>query len=109
MSSGWKRVATLGAQGAGYPQILVDNHGWCLRMGPSARQDEKYYSSFSGLLQGLVEHFLRRRMKSADVFGGLQDMARAVEAAVRKAGELSTMAQETVIHEHIRRCGALNL
>jgi len=107
MSSGWKLVATLGAPGVGYPHILVDKHGWCLRLGPSARQDEKYYSSFSGLLRGLTEHFLRRRLKSTEVIQGLQELARAVEDAVRMAGELSSAAQETVIHEHIRRCRAL--
>lgn len=106
MSSGWKLVASLGAQGVGYPHILVDKHGWCLRLGPSARQDDKYYSNFSGLLRGLTEHFLRRRLKSSDVLQGLQDLVRAVEDAVRIAGELSTSAQETVIHERIRRCGA---
>lgn len=106
MSSGWKLVATLGAQGVRYPQILVDKHGWCLRLGPSARQDEKYYSSFSSLLRGLTEHFLRRRAKSTEVLEGLQVLTRAVEDAVRIAGEISCMAKETVIHEHIRRCGA---
>lgn len=107
MSSGWKLVATLGAQGGGYPHILVDKHGWCLRLGPSARQDEKYYSNFSSLLRGLTEHFIRRRLKSTEVLEGLQDLVRAVEDAVRTAGELQSIAQETVIHEHMRRCGAL--
>ena len=105
MSSGWKLVATLGAQGTGYPHILVDKHGWCLRLGPSARQDEKYYSSFSNLLAGLTEHVLRRRPKSTDVLRGLENLVRAVEDGVRIARELSSTAQETVIHEHIRRCG----
>lgn len=107
MSSGWKLVATLGAQGTGYPHILVDKHGWCLRLGPSARQDEKYYSSFSNLLGGLMEHVPRRRLKSTHVLQGLEDLARGVNDAVRMARELSCTAQETVIHEHIRRCGLL--
>ena len=87
MSSGWKLVATLGAQGVGYPHILVDKHGWCLRQGPSARQDEKYYSSFSSLLGGLTEHVLRRRLKSTDVLQTLQDLVRAVDDAVPMARE----------------------
>lgn len=107
MSNGWKKIAALGPKGEGYPQILVDSHGWCLRLGPSARQDEKYYSSFSSLLGGLTEHVLRRRLKSTDVLQGLQDLVRAVDDAVRTARELSSTVQETVIHEHIRRCGAL--
>ena len=107
MSTGWKLVATLGTQGAGYPHILVDKHGWCLRLGPSSRQDEKFYSNFSNLLQGLVEHFLRRRMKSSEVIESVHALVRAVEEALRRAGDLSTTAKETVIHEHIRRCPAL--
>jgi len=106
MTSGWSLVARLRALGAGYPHILVDAHGWCLRLGPSARQDEKYYSNFASLLQGLVEHFLRRRMKSGDLLEGVQALARGVEEAILHASELSTRAKETVIHEHIRRCGA---
>jgi hypothetical protein len=106
MSTGWKLVASLGSQGPRYPQILVDNHGWCLRLGPSARHDDKYYSSFSTLLGGLVEHFLRRRLRSSDALEGFLALARAVEEAVRQVQELSTTAKESVIHEHIRRCGA---
>jgi len=107
VTNGWKPVASLGAHGARFPEILVDNHGWCLRLGPSPRKDEKYYSSFSNLLQGLVEHVLRRRLKSGDILGGFKDLARRVEEALREAGELSRTAKECVIHEHIRRCGAL--
>jgi hypothetical protein len=105
MSSGWKLVASLGSQGPRYPQILVDNHGWCLRLGPSARQDEKYYSSFSSLLKGLVEQLLRRRLKSGETLEGLSSLIRSVEGVLREAGELCTSVRESVIHEHIRRCG----
>src|SRR5436189_6046071 len=104
MSNGWKLVASLGSHGLRYPHILVDKHGWCLRLGPSSRQDEKYYSSFSNLLKGLVEQLLRRRLKSGDALDGLPLLVRGMEDAIRQAGELSTTAKETVIHEHIRRC-----
>jgi hypothetical protein len=107
MSSGWKLVAALGAQGPGYPHILVDSHGWCLRLGPSTRQDDKYYSGFSGLLKGLVEHLLRRRLKSGEAVEGLASLIRRVEGSILEAGELCTSARESVIHEHIRRCGPL--
>jgi len=107
MSSGWKLVAALGSLGPRYPQILVDKHGWCLRLGPSARQDEKYYSSFSSLLKGLVEHLLRRRLKAGEGLEGLPSLIQGVEGVLREASVLCTSARESVIHEHIRRCGPL--
>ena len=35
------------------------------------------------------------------------DLVRAVEESLREAGDLSTTAKKTVIHEHLRRSGAL--
>jgi hypothetical protein len=61
MSEAWREVARLGKKGEKYPHILVDSHGWCLRLGPRDREDEKYYSSLPNLLQGLYEHHLRRK------------------------------------------------
>ena len=61
MSEAWREVARLGMKGEKYPHILVDSHGWCLRLGPRDREDDKYYSSLLALLQGLLEHFLRRK------------------------------------------------
>jgi hypothetical protein len=62
MSEAWRAVARLGRSGEAYPHVLADSHGWCLRLGPRAQGDEKYYSSFATLLGGLTEHFLRRRL-----------------------------------------------
>jgi hypothetical protein len=61
MSEAWREAARLGKKGEKYPHILVDSHGWCLRLGPRGREDEKYYSSLLNLLQGLYEHLLRRQ------------------------------------------------
>jgi hypothetical protein len=61
MSEAWREVARLGKTGDRYPHILADSHGWCLRLGPRDRTDDKYYSSFQALLGGLIEHSLRRR------------------------------------------------
>jgi hypothetical protein len=61
MSEACREVARLGKSGEAYPHILADSHGWCLRLGPRDRENEKYYSSLLTLLQGLLEHSLRRK------------------------------------------------
>lgn len=62
MAKGWRLVARLGGSKARYPHILVDAHGWCLRWGPVPRDDDKFYSRFETVLEGLVEHCIRRRL-----------------------------------------------
>ena len=61
MSEAWRELARLGKTGEKYPHILVDSHGWCLRLGARDREDDKYFSSLGSLLQGLSEHLLRRK------------------------------------------------
>ncbi|SRR5260221_8842480 len=61
MSEAWREVARLGKKGEKYPHILVDSHGWCLRIGSRDREDEKYFSSLLTLLKGLSEHLIRRK------------------------------------------------
>ena len=61
MSEAWREMARLGRKGERYPHILVDSHGWCLRLGLRDKEDDKYYSSLPNLLQGLYEHLLRRQ------------------------------------------------
>jgi hypothetical protein len=61
MSEAWREVARLGNKGERYPHILADSHGWCLRLGPRDREDDKYFSSLGSLLQALSEHLLRRK------------------------------------------------
>lgn len=43
MKNGWNEVAQLGPEPSRYPHILVDKHGWCLRLGGGG--GEKYYSN----------------------------------------------------------------
>jgi hypothetical protein len=61
MSEAWREVARLGKKGEKYPHVLVDSHGWCLRLGSRDKENDKYYSSLPNLLQGLYEHLLRRQ------------------------------------------------
>ena len=66
MSEAWREAARLGQTGERYPHVLADTHGWCLRLGPRDRSDNKYYSSLSSLLQGLIEHLMRRRLGAGE-------------------------------------------
>jgi hypothetical protein len=86
MSEAWREVARLGKKGEQYPHLLVDSHGWCLRLGPRDREDEKYYSSLPTLLQGLLEHFLRR--KDQDSAGGLAELKALLIQNLKEAKEL---------------------
>lgn len=89
MSAAFKLVARIGPAGDRYPHILVDAHGWALRLGPSYRQDEKYYSSLPSLFEGLVEHFLRRRLSWGPA-NGLEALAREVRAGMKELRDLAT-------------------
>src|SRR5438046_728747 len=62
MKHGWRLVAKLGDPPGQYPHLLSDPCGWGLRLGPNFRADMKYYSSLPTLLEGLVEHLVRRRL-----------------------------------------------
>ena len=106
MSNGWKEVARLGASGARYPHILVDSHGWCLRLGAKPRSDEKYFSSLPSLLQGIVEHSARRQLAQAGSLD-LPGLVREVKAALQTALTLCSEVIEKGGQEaHIRRVEA---
>lgn len=92
MGTPWKEVARLGGQGARYPHILVDSHGWCLRLGANRAEDDKFYSSFPSLLEGLVEHILRRRLPNDRRAESIRELAGQVRDVLRVAAELGTEA-----------------
>lgn len=95
MKNGWKEVARLGEGGQGYPHILVDAHGWCLRLGPSSRKHDKHFSSLQNLLQGLTEHLIRHRMVTSPAIEGIE----ALNVALR----LGLSASSTLATEIVRR------
>jgi hypothetical protein len=104
MSKGWREVARLGGTGARYPHVLADAHGWCLRLGPKSRTDDKYYSSLPLLLHGLVQHAVRRRLMALSASLDLQDLCREVRDALHTALGLCQEALEKGDREeHIRR------
>jgi hypothetical protein len=91
MSNGWKEVARLGSTGARYPHVLVDSHGWCLRLGPKSRSDEKYFSSLPSLLQGILEHSSRRHLTqvgSLDLPGLVREVRAALDSALTLCSEM---------------------
>jgi hypothetical protein len=86
MKSGWKEVARLGTGGARYPHVLVDAHGWCLRLGRE-RGEERYYSNLPSLLQGLIEQLARARLRQCPVLMSASAMLAEVRAALDEAAE----------------------
>ena len=88
MSEPWREVARLGSTENGFPRVLADSHGWCLRLGPRKRIDENYYSSAQGLLLGLTEHFLRRRLGSDEEIRTLAKMQDLLLLHLREAAAL---------------------
>ena len=105
MKTGWKEAWRLGTEGACFPHVLADAHGYCLRLGPNPRKDEKYYSQFSTLLEGIIEHALRRRLLNASTMSGLEEIHREVRFALqvaytqRRSLVRSIILQETLIGE----------
>ena len=86
MSEAWREVARLGKKGEKYPHVLVDSHGWCLRLGPRDKEDDKYYSSLPNLLQGLYEHLLRRQDRESA--RGILEMKNLVVRNLKEIREL---------------------
>jgi hypothetical protein len=93
MKNGWHEVARLGLFPGDYPHVLVDKHGWCLRL---AAEEEKYYSSMPTLLRGLIEHLLRRRLREAGPLLCAQAMLAEVRAALDEAGRVPMPNQSLI-------------
>jgi hypothetical protein len=89
MKNGWREVARVGPTGDGYPHVLVDAHGWCLRLGPD-RRDEKYYSGLPTLLQGLIEHLTRRHLRDRGPLTSATAMLAEVRVALYQAFRCGT-------------------
>ena len=80
-----EEVARLGTEGLGYPHVLVDAYGWCLRLGPTPRTDDRFYSRVTTLLEGLVEHLIRRRLTNGPTLHSAQSMLTEVQLALDEA------------------------
>jgi len=95
MSGKFKLVARLGSAGERYPHLLVDAHGWVLRLGPHYRLDEKYYSSLPAALEGMAAHLLRRRL-GQEPASGLEALARKVREELTGLREMATRYLENL-------------
>jgi hypothetical protein len=94
MAAAWTEVAQLGKSGARYPHLLVDPHGWCLRLGPKRSEDDKFYSNLPSLLGGLIEHFARRHLAGINAPLDLLGFSQEVTAALRSGQRLCQAAVE---------------
>ena len=96
MKSGWRLVAKLGSEAPHFPHILADPHGWGLRLGPNSHADMKYYSSFPNLLEGLVEHLVRRRLGAEHFILSSVDLVAEVRRELDRARELCQVATREI-------------
>ena len=96
MKHGWRLVAKLGARAPHFPHILADPHGWGLRLGSNAHADMKYYSSFPNLLEGLVEHLVRRRLGSEHPILSSADLIAEVRRELAHARDVCRVAVREV-------------
>jgi hypothetical protein len=102
VKNGWNEVARLGTAEDGYPHVLVDAHGWCLRLGRT-RSDEKFYSNLPSLLQGLIEHVIRRHLRDCGTLNSAESMLTEVRVALDQAARFqSTLAAATHQQSTIR-------
>lgn len=99
MKHGWNEVARLGKNGKQYPHLLVDAHGWCLRLGSDRKRDDKYYSRLTPLLEGLIEQGVRRGLVDSGSHSDIDELTRAVRSALarmlRLGRRLETSPQES--------------
>jgi hypothetical protein len=102
VKTGWKLVARLGTSGSGYPHLLVDRYGWCLRLGHNPRVDDKYYSRLLFLMEGLVEQALRRDLLPLPVAAGIGELRAILRESLRSAIELGTRLESILQETPIR-------
>ena len=106
MKTGWKLVARLGMSGPGYPHLLVDRHGWCLRLGPNPKVDDKYYSRLLFLLEGLIEQALRRDVLTMPAAAGIGELRAILKESLRSVIELGSRLEGILQETPIRLPGA---
>jgi len=102
VKTGWKLVARLGTSGPGYPHLLVDRHGWCPRLGPNPKVDDKYYSRLLFLLEGLIEQTLRRDVLAMPAATGIGELRANLKESLRSAIDLGERIEKVLKESPIR-------
>jgi hypothetical protein len=102
VKTGWKLVARLGTSGPGYPHLLVDRHGWCLRLGPNPKVDDKYYSRLLFLLEGLIEQALRRDVLAMPVAAGIGELRAILKESLGSAIDLGERLEKVLKESPMR-------
>ena len=98
MKRGWNEVGRLGRKGSRFPHVLVGRHGWCLRLGPNAQGDDRYYSGVPSLLNGLIEHVVRRRMGEGSDVRALSDLVGEIRDSMEFARGIARDAASRMAH-----------
>jgi hypothetical protein len=96
MKIGWRLVAKLGNDARGYPHVLADPHGWALRLGSNTHSDMKYFSNFPALLEGLIEHALRRDLGRNSEIATIQGLMKEVRSQLAEHRELARRADREI-------------
>ena len=102
MKTGWKLVARLGTSGPGYPHLLVDRHGWCLRLGPNPKVDDKFYSRLLFLLEGLIEQALRGDVLTMPAAAGVGELRAILRESLRSTIDLGERLEKSLKESPIR-------
>jgi hypothetical protein len=108
LKTGWKLVARLGMSGPGYPHLLVDRHGWCLRFGPNPRVDDKFYSRLLFLMEGLVEQGLRRAVLTIPAATEIGELRAILRESLRSTVDLGERLEKVLRESPIRPLDARN-
>ena len=94
MKRGWNEVARLGRKGSKYPSVLADRRGWCLRLGPNSESDDRYYSNLPSLAEGLIEHYMRRRLAEKGAGSSLKQLVKDIRAELVQARGLARQVSQ---------------
>jgi hypothetical protein len=106
VKTGWKLVARLGTSGPGYPHLLVDRHGWCLRLGANPRVDDRFYSRLLFLLEGLVEQGLRRDFLTLPEATGIGELCAILRESLRSTVDLGERLEKVLKESPVRPLGS---
>lgn len=99
-------MAKLGTEAAGYPHLLADGHGWCLRLGPDPRKDDRFYSRLECLFEGLIEQGFRRGLPGMRVSNNVEELLGELRSGICAMRNLGRSAERTIQEMQRRQLSA---